>query len=120
VTGKTKNAGWQVGARRTLPMDITEAWQLLTGQPWLHRWAGLDVLDSDDPAVRSLTAPELVRVRTPQSLVQLRLQSAATGTTVAWHEEHLPDASARVRRKGHWTQLLDDLESEVANGNTSP
>lgn len=120
MTGETKNAGWQVGVRRTLSMDIGEVWQLLTGQPWLRRWTGLDALDADDPAVRSLTSHELVRVRTPHSLVQLRLQSAATGTTIAWHEEHLPDAVTRERRKMHWTRMLDDLQSEAATEKRPP
>ncbi len=114
MTGQTKNAGWQVGARRTLPLELDQAWDLLTLPRWLHRWSGLTVLDTGDPAVRSLTARCVVRVRTPQSLVQLRLLPAASGTTVAFHEEHLPDEQARSRRKDHWAQLLDDLEVTAA------
>ncbi len=44
------------------------------------------------------------------------MQSAATGTTVAFHEEHLPDHQTRTLRKNHWEQLLDDLDSAVAAG----
>ena len=113
MTGQTKDAGWQVGARRTLPLELAEAWELLTSQPWLDRWSGLTALDRDDPAVRSLTAERVVRVRTPQSLVQLRVQTAVSGTTIAFHEEHLPDEQTRDLRKAHWTQVLDDLESSV-------
>lgn len=116
MTGKTKDAGWQVGARRTLPLQLGEAWDLLTHQPWLQRWSGLDALDPDDPAVRSLTVHRVMRIRTPHSLVQLRVQTAATGTTIAFHEEHLPDEHIRTVRKNHWTQMLDDLESAVPAG----
>lgn len=111
MTGQTKDAGWQVGARRTLPLELAEAWDLLTSQPWLDRWSRLAALNRDDPAVRSLTAQRVVRVRTPHSLVQLRVQTAASGTTVAFHEDHLPDEQARSLRKAHWAQVLDDLES---------
>jgi len=114
MTGQTKDAGWQVGARRTLPLELAEAWDLLTSQPWLDRWSGLAALDRDDPAVRSLTAQRVVRVRTSHSLVQLRVQTAASGTTVAFHEEHLPDEQARSLRKAHWAQVLDDLESAAS------
>ena len=114
MTGQTRDAGWQVGARRTLPLELAETWDLLTCQPWLDRWSGLAALDRDDPAVRSLTAQRVVRVRTSQSLVQLRVQTAASGTTVAFHEEHLPDEQARSLRKAHWAQALDDLESTVS------
>ncbi len=56
MTGKTKDAGWQVGARRTLRLELAEAWALLTSEPWLRRWSGLDALDHNDPALRSLIA----------------------------------------------------------------
>ncbi len=114
MTGQTKDAGWQVGARRTIALELAEAWDLLTSQPWLHRWSGLAALDRDDPAVRSLTAQRVVRVRAAHSLVQLRVQTAASGTTVAFHEEHLPDEQARTLRKAHWAQVLHDLESTVS------
>ena len=109
MTGKTRDAGWQVGARRTFPLELAHAWDLLTSQPWLQRWSGLTALELDDPAVRSLTTERVARVRTPHSLVQLRVLPAASGTTVAFHEEHLPDEQARSQRKDHWTLLLDDL-----------
>jgi len=116
VTGKTKDAGWQVGSRRMLPLELAEAWDLLTSQPWLRRWSGLAALDPEDPAVRSLTARRVLRVRTPHSLVQLRVQPAVSGTTVAFHEEQLPDEQARTLLKDHWAQVLADLESAVAAG----
>lgn len=110
MTGLTKDAGWQVGARRTVGVGRREAWDLLTSQPWLHRWSGLTALDFHDPSVRSLAPPRLVRVRTKRSLVQLRLLSAATGTTIAFHEDHLPDEDTRRLRKEYWGRLLDDLQ----------
>ncbi len=51
MTGKTKDTSWQVGARRTLPVQLADAWNLLTCQPWLRRWSGLDTIEPDDPAV---------------------------------------------------------------------
>lgn len=114
MTGLTRDVGWQVGARRTLALGLDEAWRLLTAPPWLTRWSGLSDLDGDDPAVRSLTPLRVVRVRSAHSLVQLRVQPAATGTTVAFHEEHLPDEQTRSQRKRHWSQLLDDLQQATA------
>lgn len=96
-------------------MNLAEAWGLLTCQPWLRRWSGLAALDPTDPAVRSLTSMRVIRVRTPGSLVQLRLQPAVAGTMIAFHEEHLPDEQTQTRRKDHWAQLLDDLSSTVSD-----
>lgn len=108
MTGQTKGAGWQIGVRRTLPLELDEAWGLLTTQPWLERWSGLATLEGD-PAVRSKTEKTVVRVRTQTSLVQLRVLPAATGTTVSVHEERLPDGRTRELRKDHWTRFFDGL-----------
>ena len=81
----------------------------MCSKPWLQRWSGLAALELDDPAVRSLTIGRLARVHTPHSLVQLRVLPSACGTTVAFHEEHLPDEPNRIQRKDHWTYLLDDF-----------
>jgi hypothetical protein len=43
------------------------------------------------------------------------MQAAATGTTIAFHEEHLPDEQTRTVRKDHWAQVLDDLESAASS-----
>ncbi len=44
------------------------------------------------------------------------MQPAATGTTIAFHEEQLPDEQSRTVRKNHWAQVLDDFESAVSVG----
>lgn len=116
MTGETKDTGWQVGARRTLPVELADAWDLLTSQPWLRRWSGLDTIEPDGLAGRSITAESVIGVRTPHSLVQLRVYSAVTGTTIAFHEDHLPDDRARTRRNAHWAHILDDLDSAVSAG----
>ena len=113
TVGRTRDSGWQVGVRRTLPVAPAEVWDLLTSQPWLQRWSGSAAQELADLEVRSLTVERLVRVRTPESLVQLRLLPAATGTTVAFHEEHLPDAHARSLRKAYWSELLDEVAADL-------
>lgn len=74
---------------------------------------GPDRPGPDDTAVRSLTPRQVLRVRSTASLVQLRLMPAATGTTVAFHEEHLPDERRRTLGKQHWTRLLEDLREQT-------
>ena len=44
------------------------------------------------------------------------MYSAATGTTIAFHEDHLPDERARTLRKAYWAHILDDLDSAVSAG----
>ncbi len=47
MTGLTREAGWEVGVRRTFGVGLDELWDLLTTQPWLARWSGLGELAAD-------------------------------------------------------------------------
>jgi hypothetical protein len=49
--------------------------------------------------------------RAQASTVQLRPLPTATGTTVAWHEEHLPDAAARETRRAVYEATLAALQA---------
>jgi uncharacterized protein YndB with AHSA1/START domain len=47
------------------------------------------------------------------TLIQVRVIPAATGTTISFHQEHLPDARAREERREHFTAALDRLEGHI-------
>ncbi len=95
MTGKTKAAGWQVGARRT-------------------RWSGLAALGPDDPAVRSRPPGGSYGFARRTPSYSCGVFSAVTGTTVAFDKEHLADEATRIVRKDHWARVLDALESAVS------
>jgi hypothetical protein len=44
--GQTRDAGFQIGARRTLPIPLAEAWRLLMSREGLQIWLS-DSLDMD-------------------------------------------------------------------------
>ena len=92
--------------RRTIALHRNEAWKLLRA-----------LLDSDEAVrvIRSETPGRVLRaVYQPAdwpspSTLQLRVLPAATGTTLAVHHEHLPDAEARETMRRHWTAALERL-----------
>jgi uncharacterized protein YndB with AHSA1/START domain len=43
------------------------------------------------------------------SLIQVRVLPAARGATLSFHQEHLPDAAARERRREHFAAAQDAL-----------
>jgi len=107
-TGQTADGTWEVGVRRTLALEPGEAWD--------RALAAI----ADDPASgepTSITAGTVARMPyerdgwPSRSTVQLRVIHATTGTTVAIHHEHLPDAAAREQMHDHWRALLDGLVS---------
>jgi hypothetical protein len=105
-TGQTADGTWEVGVRRTLPLDADTAWTALRR-----------LLDEDEHVreVRSETPGKVVRAayRRPgwasPSTLQLRVLGAATGTTLAIHHERLPSAEAREEMRRRWTQALERL-----------
>ena len=38
--GLTKDAGWQIGVRKTLPVALEDAWNLLVSEEGLSLWLG--------------------------------------------------------------------------------
>ncbi len=110
-TGQTADGWWEIGVRRTVPLDQKAAWKKLR------------TLLDEDAAVRS------VRSETPGSVVratyqpadwddpstlQLRVLPAATGSTLSVHHEHLRDAETREAMRKQWTDILEQMVEETA------
>jgi hypothetical protein len=104
-TGQTADGTWEVGVRRTLPLDPETAWTVLR-----------TLLDDEHVrGVRSETPGRVVRAtyQPPEwehpSTLQLRVLPAATGSTLAIHHERLPSADAREALCRRWTEALERL-----------
>lgn len=102
--GKTKDAGWEIGVSRTVPLDRQEVWSRIEDTAdWLGR-------EADD--VRSFRPLDRIRVGWEGTIVQVALSTAKTGTTVTFHQERLADAGQRERQREHWKAVLDRLFPE--------
>lgn len=131
-TGLTKDTGFQIGVRRTLPIRLEAAWQLLTsGQGlkiWLGATAGLDFEKGATYQLEDGTVGE-VRVFSPNShlrltwqppgwprasTIQLRVIPKDERTVIAFHQEHLPGAAEREERRAHYRAVLAELERMMA------
>lgn len=130
--GLTKDVGFQIGVRRTLPIRLEDAWQLLTSgegrKVWLGETADLD-FTRDTPYHRAVGPVGQVSVFFPNShlrlpwqppgwerasTIQVRVIASGERTVVAFHQEHLPDGQAREARRAHYTAALDRLERLIA------
>ena len=129
--GLTRDAGWQIGVSRTLPVDLTTAWERLLSPAGLALWLGDGIAtelatgatyrtaDGTTGEVRSLRTRDRVRLtwqppgRPEPATVQLALTEAARGTTVRFHTERLASAEEREALRQHWGAVLDRLEREL-------
>jgi uncharacterized protein YndB with AHSA1/START domain len=131
--GQTRDAGFQIGARRTLPIPLAEAWRLLMSREGLQIWLS-DSLDMDlaKGAVYRLAdgTSGMVSVYEPNShlrmtwhppawprpsIIQLRVIPNGERTTISFHQEHLPGPNEREERRAHYTAALDNLERIITN-----
>jgi uncharacterized protein YndB with AHSA1/START domain len=128
-TGLTKDAGWEVGVRRTVPLPLEDVWAYLIG-PGRRHWLGDTELsttrgdrfttsDGTRGEVRSFTDQSKVRVTWQpadwrhDSTLQLSVRTAASGTTIGIHQERLADSAERERMLAHWNGVLDRIEEDL-------
>jgi uncharacterized protein YndB with AHSA1/START domain len=130
-TGLTRDAGWQIGVSRTLPVPLDAAWDFLISPDGLRLWLGevgdplakgADYATEDGTTgeVRSLHPRDRVRLtwkppgRELPATVQVTVRPGRRGTTVNFHTERLASESERERFRGRWREALDRIEARLA------
>lgn len=133
-TGLTKDVGFQIGVRRTLPVQLEDAWRLLTSNAGVNIWLGetsqLNFMKGERYQLANGAGGE-VRVYAPNShlritwqpqewqrasTIQVRAIPKENRTVVAFHQEHLPGAKEREKRRAHFISALDELERIIRSG----
>jgi uncharacterized protein YndB with AHSA1/START domain len=127
-TGRTKDAGWEIGVRRTVPARVDDVWALLRSPEGTAIWLGgpadlapgpyrLD--DGTEGEVRADAPGSHIRLtwRPPgaaaPSTIQVRVTEAASGATIAFHHERLADADERERMRRRWVDVIDRLRERL-------
>jgi uncharacterized protein YndB with AHSA1/START domain len=129
-TGRTKDAGWQVGVRKTIERPIADVWDALTSTEGVSLWLGdgADLSDEDGGyetddgqrgEVRSCRPKDRVRVtsRAPDAdhdtTIQIAVQEKGSKTAVVFHEERMASEAERARRKAHWQHVAGRLQQRL-------
>lgn len=130
TTGATKDAGWEVGVRKTVAAPPSVVWKFLVGDG-LPLWLGESTLPTEKGAsyqtadgvrgqVRSFTDGLRVRLTwQPEdwphdTTLQVTVKEAAGGTTIGFHHEQLADRDERRMMLGHWKNVVADLAEALA------
>lgn len=130
--GLTRDAGWQIGVSRTLPVPVADVWGFLASPAGFDLWldpgarpvpqVGAEFKTATGRGeVRSWHELDRIRIRWiaseddgPDTTIQVAIASAATGTTIRFHEERLSDEAARLRRRAHWQRVAEAICDELA------
>lgn len=122
TTGKTKDAGWELGVRTTVAAPIDEVWAFLLGDGlplWLGDIAALPsetgqpyaTKDGVRGTVRGRKDGSRLRISWQpddwphDSILQLTVKAAPTGTTIGIHHEQLENREERNLMLGHWKNV---------------
>jgi hypothetical protein len=131
TTGLTKDAGWEMGVRTTVPAPLPAVWQFLLGeglQLWLgeiealptEKGAAYATADGVRGSIRSFTEEMRVRLSWQpddwphDTILQVTVKEAATGTTIGFHHEKLADRDERRMMLGHWKNVAAAIEKSFS------
>jgi len=128
--GVTKDAGVQIGVRRTIPGDPEWLWHFLLSPQGLSLWIGNDAAFTAEKGFtfrsRNGVTGKLTVVQPFKKLrmtwqrlewekasrLQITLLPAKNGkTTVAIHQEMLEDVYIRELMRRHWSETLHRIEA---------
>jgi uncharacterized protein YndB with AHSA1/START domain len=137
-TGRTKDAGWEVGVRVTVQAPIEDVWDFLLGDGlgiWLGDTGGAADTHTATPTelrfekgaeyvttdgirghIRSYTPVQRMRLSWQPSdwshdtILQVSVKEAASGgTTIGFHQERLAGRDERKTMLGHWKAVTGEL-----------
>lgn len=133
TTGQTRDTGFQIGVRRTLPIQHEDAWNLITSKKGARIWLGgasdikfekgsrYHLKDGTSGEVRVFNQNSHLRItwhlngwKRP-STIQVRVIPKGERTVIAFHQEHLPGAKERETRRAHYISALDELQRVVGS-----
>lgn len=130
VTGQTQTVGFQIGIRKTFPINIESAWALITSPTGLTAWLGeikapmnLDdnytTLSGEHGEIKVYQENSHIRLTwkpdrwSKASTIQVRVIPNKDKTTIAFHQENLPGPKEREERHEHFKRALNKLEQII-------
>jgi uncharacterized protein YndB with AHSA1/START domain len=132
--GMTKDSGYQVGVRRTIAVPPTQVWDFVFSPEGLTLWLGptgefsflagktYKLGDGATGEVRIFKKGSHARLTWQPgdyprpSTIQVRIIDKGHKTTIAFHQEHLPDSTIRESRREHFMHALEAIEFALSDG----
>ncbi len=129
--GQTRDAGFQVGLRKTIPCTFRPAWRLITSPAGLAIWSGggrvrewvrgavIKYPDGTAGEVRVYKPDSHIRLTCQPpgwerpSIIQVRVIDRGDRTVLAFHQEHIPDAENRENRRVFFEAAMAELEQRL-------
>jgi uncharacterized protein YndB with AHSA1/START domain len=126
TNGQTRDAGWEVGVRKTVDAPLDVVWVFLLGKG-LNIWLGNARLSlekgakyqtDDDISGHIISVSEKSRIRMTwqpgewdhDSTLHVTVKTTPIGTSIGFQQERLADRDERKIMLTHWKEVLDRLQ----------
>jgi len=128
--GMTATTGFQVGVRRTFPIPLEEAWELITSYKGHHAWlgeissfriqVGQQYMTKEGVSGEIRVVNQLQNIRLtwkkehwekPSTLQIRTIPNGSDKTTISFHQENLSDIHVREEMKMRWEEILIKLKT---------
>jgi activator of HSP90 ATPase len=137
IIGQTKDAGFQIGVRKTFNVSIETAWNFLFSPRGISIWLGTLNVDNFElnktykfkegieGKVNTLKPYSHIRLnwklkKWPNvSALQIRMIKAMDKTTISFHQDKLIDSKQRIEMKMHWDKVIEKISGELPAGKTT-
>ncbi|MEU1219982.1 SRPBCC family protein [Streptomyces microflavus] len=127
-TGLTRDAGWEIGASRTIHRSPQAVWEFITGPEGAALWLSAEgplpkekgapyrTADGTRGEIRSYHPGDRVRLTHGTSTVQVTVTpgSSEGRAVLRFHQERLASAAEREERRTYWKGVLDRVVAELA------
>ncbi|MCJ7716133.1 MAG: hypothetical protein MUO54_06400 [Anaerolineales bacterium] len=109
-TGLTKDTGWQISLRRTLPYPLIQVWELLVSAEGIRTWLGTGYQGVIKPLshIRITRHPQ-DNAYPRSSTIQVRVLEKGEKSILIFHEEYLPNQQERVRRRSFYLEVMEKI-----------
>jgi uncharacterized protein YndB with AHSA1/START domain len=131
VVGQTKDAGFQIGVRKTFAVPAETVWNFLFSEAGLSTWLGKMSLENFQLGKPYKTEEEIegklsvfkpnshIRLTwkpkdwTNTSALQIRVIPFREKTTISFHQDKLIDGQQRDEMKKYWDKVIVKIENEI-------
>jgi len=136
IVGQTKDAGFQIGVRKTFAVSVETAWNFLFSKSGLSIWLGnidMDSFELNKPYKTKEGIEGKINVFKPNSHIrlswkpeywsntsalQIRVINSKGKTTISFHQDKLLNSSQRDEMKRYWDKMMEKIENELTNETT--
>lgn len=133
--GLTKDAGFQIGVRKSLPVGVAQLWAFLLSKDGVGLWFGeiteelpfqapFSSREGADGIITTLKENSHLRMKWKKpdwehfSMLQIRVIPAGDKATLSFHQDQLPDENQRAQMKKYWTEVIRKISQRISQTNS--